>query len=76
MVFNATFNNISVISVCGDTTQVNATLGMALRQVIDMVNCVKLSQLYYANMHMHEMKSSRVSVMVFNATFNNISVIS
>jgi hypothetical protein len=26
--------------VCGDTTQVNATLGMALRQVIDMVNCV------------------------------------
>jgi hypothetical protein len=41
--------------VCGDTTQVNATLGMALRQVIDMVNCVKLSQLYYANMHMHEM---------------------
>ena len=46
--------------VCGDTTQVNATLGMALRQVIDMVNCVKLSQLYYANMHMHEMKEDKI----------------
>ena len=44
--------------VCGDSTQVNATLGMALRQVIDMVSCVKLDQLFYANMYVHEMKEA------------------
>ena len=39
--------------VCGDITQVNATLGMALRQVIDMVSCVKWDRLFYANMYSH-----------------------